>query len=90
MSQPTQTALTLYQPYRIMLLMYLVRQIPEWLPATLFDAYLSTLEPPDGGSFFAQFLLLESSARAFLRTRRLERISFWDDSLTVACQNEVR
>ena len=26
------------------------------LPAALFDASLSTLEPPDGGSFFACFL----------------------------------
>ncbi len=47
-------ALTFCQPYRIMLFLYLVRRIPEWLPAALLTPPCHLLSRQMGGSFFGQ------------------------------------
>jgi len=72
-----------------MLARYLVRQVPEWLPATLFDANLSTLEPPNGGSFFAywvplaRFLLVRDCAGRMRAFEVIKRSHFGTIDLTV-------
>jgi hypothetical protein len=48
-----RSLLTIYQPYQIMFFLYLVRRIPEWLPATCLTPSCQLLSRRQAALFFA-------------------------------------